>query len=38
MLRMKKNKSGINPRVKGKMVIFQIKDLNGIKQEEDMLV
>ena len=26
MLRVKKDKAGINPRVKGKMVIFQIKD------------
>ena len=30
MIRVKKDKAGINPRVKGKMVIFQIKDLNVI--------
>ena len=38
MLRVKKDKVGINPRVKGKMVFFQIKDSKVIKQEEDMLV
>ena len=38
MLRVKKDKAGINPRVKGKMIIFQIKDLKVIKQEKDMLV
>ena len=38
MLRVKKDKVEINPRVKGKMVIFQIKDSKVIKQEEDMLV
>ena len=38
MLRVKNDKVGINPRVKGKMVIFQIKDSKVIKQEEDMLV
>ena len=35
MLRVKKNKSGINSRVKGKMVIFHIKDSKVIKQEDD---
>ena len=30
MLRVKKDKVGINPRVKGKIVIFQIKDLKVI--------
>ena len=30
-------KAGINPRVKGKMVIFQIKDPKVITQEDDML-
>ena len=38
MLRVKKDKAEINPRVKGKMVIFQIKDSKVIKQEEDMLL
>ena len=38
MLRVKKDKAEINQRVKGKMVIFYIKDLRVIKQEEDMLV
>ena len=38
MLRVKNGKVGINPRVKGKMVIFHIKDSKVIKQEEDMLV
>ena len=38
MLRVKKDKAGINQRVNGKMVIFQIKDSKVIKQEEDMLV
>ena len=38
MLRVKKYKAEINPRVNGKMIIFQIKDLKLIKQEEDMLV
>ena len=38
MLRVKKDKVEINPRVKGKMVNFQIKDSKVIKQEEDMLV
>ena len=32
------NKPGINPRVKGKMVIFQIKDLKVIMLEEYMLM
>ena len=35
---MKKDKAGINPRVKGKMIIFQIKDSKVIKQEEDVLM
>ena len=30
MLRVKMDKAGINPRVKGKMVMFQIKDLKVI--------
>ena len=30
MLRVKKDKSGINPRVRGEMIIFQIKDLKVI--------
>ena len=30
MLRVKNDKVGINPRVKGKIVIFQIKDLKVI--------
>ena len=38
MLRVKKDKAGINQRVKGKMVIFHSKDSKVIKQEEDMLV
>ena len=38
MLKIKKDKAKINPRVKGKIVIFQIKDSKVIKQEEDMLV
>ena len=38
MLRVKNNKDGINPRIKGKMIIFQIKDSKVIKQEEGMLV
>ena len=37
MLRVKNDKAGINPRVKGKIVIFHIKNSNVIKQEEDML-
>ena len=36
MLRVKKDKTGSNPRVNGKMVIFQIKDSKVIKQEEDI--
>ena len=36
MLRVKRDKVVINPRVKGKMVIFQIKDSK--KQKVDMLV
>ena len=38
MLRVKKDKAGINLRVKGKMEIYQIKDSKVIKQEKDMLV
>ena len=38
MLRVKKDKARIKPRVKGKMVNFQIKDSKVIKQEKDMLV
>ena len=38
MLRVKKDKVEINPRVKGKLVIFQIKDTKVVKEEEDMLV
>ena len=38
MLKVKKDKAGINLRVKGKMVIFHIKDSKVIKQEDDMLV
>ena len=38
MLRVKNDKAEINPRVKGKMVIFHIKDSKVIKQEKDMLV
>ena len=38
MLRVKIDKARINPRVKGKMVIFHIKDSKVIKLEEDMLV
>ena len=38
MLRVEKDKVGINPKVKGKMVIFHVKDSKVIKQEEDMLV
>ena len=38
MLRVKNDKTRINSRVMGKMVIFQIKDSKVIKQEEDMLV
>ena len=34
MLRMKKDKARINPRVKGKMIIFQIKDSKVVKQEK----
>ena len=33
MLRMKKDKAEINPRVKGKTVIFQIKDSKVIKKK-----
>ena len=32
MLRMNKDKAIINPRVKGKMIIFQIKDSKVVKQ------
>ena len=38
MLRVKKDKTKTNPRVKGKMVIFQIKNSKVIKREKDMLV
>ena len=38
MLRVKKDKAEINSRVKGKMVIFQIKDSKVIKQEEDKYI
>ena len=38
MLRVKNDKVGINSRVKGKMITFQIKDSKVIKREEDMLV
>ena len=38
MLRVKKNKDGINPRVKGKLVKCHIKDLKVIKQEDYMLL
>ena len=38
MPRVKKGKEKINPRVKGKKVIFQIKDSKVIKKREDMLV
>ena len=37
MLRVKKDKAGINPRVKGKLVKCHIKNLKVIKQEEYML-
>ena len=37
MVRVKKDKAGINPRVKGKLINFQIKDSKVIKQVEDML-
>ena len=38
MLRVKKNKTGINQRVKGKLVKCHIKDLTVIKQEDCMLL
>ena len=38
MLRVKNDKAGINPRVKGKMIIFHIKDSKVIKQEVNMLM
>ena len=37
MLRVKKDKAGINKRIKGKLVECHIKDLKVIKQEEYML-
>ena len=37
MLRVKKDKVKINPRVKDKLVECHIKDLKVIKQEEYML-
>ena len=38
MLRVKKDKVEINPRGKGKLVNFQIKDSKVIKQEDYMLL
>ena len=38
MLRVKKDKTEINPRVKDKMVIFHIKDSKVIKREDCMLL
>ena len=38
MLRVKKDKAGINPRSKVKMVKFDIKNPKVIIQEDDMLL